>query len=118
MPDALPDIPGEQIAPRGNNTGAIVDSASGTWKRSQGMKVISISRFACSEVRELAGAYIDNELFVEANLHVLRHTQNCRDCREWIAGTARLKSAVQGAVRRLETPAHFGRGLRNVLRGE
>ncbi len=86
------------------------------WKRSLRMKVISISRFACSEVTELADAYIDNELLLETKLRVVGHARNCIDCREWIEGTARLKRVVQAAARRQETPAHFRRELRDAIR--
>ena len=66
---------------------------------------------------ELAGAYVDNELPAETSLQLLGHTRQCRDCREWIEGAARLKRAVRGAVRRLEVRADFRRDLKNALAG-
>ncbi len=79
------------------------------------MKVILTSRIACSEVQKLADACLDEELSAETKRRVLEHTQNCEACRDWISAIGRLRHRVQSAVRRLEIPAHFRRGLRATL---
>jgi predicted anti-sigma-YlaC factor YlaD len=68
------------------------------------MKVISIGRFECREVRELADAFIDNELLVETNLQVLGHLGRCRDCRAFVEEKSRLKRLVYSSVKQLDVP--------------
>ena len=57
------------------------------------------TKLACSEVRKLADAYVDRELFLEATLRVRAHLRICRLCEERIDETARLKYLVRHAVR-------------------
>ena len=56
----------------------------------------------CREVRELADAFIADELLVETNQEILRHLESCPDCRAEIAARralrSRLKSAFAGAA--------------------
>ena len=68
------------------------------------MKVISIGRFECREVRELADAFIDNELLVETTLQVLGHIDRCRDCRAFVEEKIRLKRLVYTSVKQLDVP--------------
>ena len=55
----------------------------------------------CREVRDLANAFIANELLVETNQEILGHLESCPDCRAEIAARralrSRLKTAFAGA---------------------
>ena len=79
------------------------------------MDLISRGDLACSEVRDLADAYIDRELFTETNMRMLRHMWHCDACLEGISWMARLKLRVHDAARQMEIPAGLERGLRRAI---
>ncbi len=53
----------------------------------------------CQEFRRLIDSYLNDELLVETNHDVLRHLENCRDCREQIAAVRSLRGRLRDAVR-------------------
>ena len=53
----------------------------------------------CQEFRRLIDSYLNDELLVETNHDVLRHLENCRDCRDQLAGVRSLRGRLRDAVR-------------------
>lgn len=53
----------------------------------------------CQEFREMTNSYISDELLVETNHEVLRHLENCADCRNELAAHRELRSRVRIAVK-------------------
>jgi anti-sigma factor RsiW len=51
----------------------------------------------CHEVRDLADAFIADELLVETNQEILRHLESCPDCRAEIAARRALRSRLKSA---------------------
>ena len=51
----------------------------------------------CREVRDLADAFIADELLVETNQEILRHLESCPDCRDEIAARRALRSRLKSA---------------------
>ena len=80
------------------------------------MNIVPTSRIACSEVRELSGAYVDDELFAGAGQQVHRHLNSCNACKALVGETVRLKHAVQGAVRRDRVPVRVVTEIKRLIR--
>ncbi len=73
----------------------------------------------CKDFREIADSYLSNELLVETNHEVLRHLENCADCRRELASRRDLRMRLRDAVRRSaqsQMNANFAARLTNYLR--
>ena len=53
----------------------------------------------CQEFRRLIDSYLNDELLVETNHDVLRHLENCRDCREQLSVRREMRGRLRDAVR-------------------
>jgi hypothetical protein len=53
----------------------------------------------CKDFREIADSYLSNELLVETNHQILRHLENCTDCRRELAARRNLRGQIREAVR-------------------
>ena len=51
----------------------------------------------CQEFKRLIDSYLGDELLVETNHDVLRHLENCRDCREQLAAARVLRGRLRDA---------------------
>lgn len=73
----------------------------------------------CKDFREIADSYLSDELLVETNLEVLRHLENCSDCRGQMSARREIRSQLRAALRAAPesqiSPA-FARQLREELR--
>ena len=49
----------------------------------------------CRELKELMDSYIGDELLVETNHDVLRHLENCRDCRDVLGRLRSLRERIR-----------------------
>lgn len=54
----------------------------------------------CRDFREIADSYLSNELLVETNHEVLRHLENCTDCRQELSARRNLREKLREAVKR------------------
>lgn len=52
----------------------------------------------CREFRRMIDSYLSDELLVETNHDVLRHLENCGDCRSFLADCRGLRNRVRDAV--------------------
>jgi hypothetical protein len=80
------------------------------------MKVIAINGFSCGELRQLSDAYIDNELLIETNLQILRHTGDCNACQTYIDQKLELRDRVRVVVKGQAAPGKLVRNLKAFLR--
>jgi anti-sigma factor RsiW len=78
----------------------------------------------CREVRDLADSFLSEQLLVETNHEVLRHLENCPDCRAELEARRALRTAIQRAFLnadalrvREDFARDIGTGLRSVSRG-
>ena len=53
----------------------------------------------CQEFNRIIDSYLSDELLVETNHDVLRHLENCRDCREQTSAHRELRSRLREVVR-------------------
>ena len=53
----------------------------------------------CQEFNTIIDSYLSDELLVETNHDVLRHLENCRDCREQTSAHRELRSRLREVVR-------------------
>jgi len=53
----------------------------------------------CKDFREIADSYLSNELLIETNHEVLRHLENCADCRRELAARRNLRDKLCDAVK-------------------
>ncbi len=78
-----------------------------------------IKAMNCKDFREIADSYLSDELLVETNHDVLRHLENCADCRRELAARRdlreRLSFAVKNAPQSQINPA-FAANLKANLR--
>ncbi len=73
----------------------------------------------CRDVRNLADAYLDDELLVETNQALLAHLGQCSACRGDLKARQELRATLRRAFendRRLEPAMEFTTSLRNALR--
>ncbi len=73
----------------------------------------------CNGFREIADSYLSNELLVETNHEVLRHLENCLDCRRELASRRDLRERLRSAVKsapQSHLNANFATRLKNDLR--
>lgn len=52
----------------------------------------------CQEFRRLIDSYLNDELLVETNHVVLRHLENCPDCRDQLSARRELRGRLRNAV--------------------
>lgn len=73
----------------------------------------------CNDFRELIDSYLSDELLCETNHDVLRHMEQCADCRQVIENRrefrGRLRSAVMNSPE-FQIRDEFKQNLRNTLR--
>lgn len=53
----------------------------------------------CRDFREIADSYLSNELLIETNHEVLRHLENCAECRRELAARRNLRERLREAVK-------------------
>lgn len=53
----------------------------------------------CQEFKEMFDSYIGDELLVETNHEVLRHLENCADCRGKLSAHRQLRTRIRSAVK-------------------
>ena len=73
----------------------------------------------CKDFREIADSYLSDELLVETNHDVLRHLENCADCRCELAARRDLRERLREAVHsapQSRINANFAVKLKNDLR--
>ena len=58
-----------------------------------------IKAMNCKDFREIADSYLSDELLVETNHDVLRHLENCADCRRELAARRDLRDRLREAVK-------------------
>lgn len=72
----------------------------------------------CSEFREIACAFLDDELTVETNHDVIRHAETCANCRRELAARRKLRLKLREAVANaleLQMSDEFIKSLRGQL---
>lgn len=52
----------------------------------------------CQDFREIIDSYLCDELLTETNHNILRHLEECADCRSVIETRRLLRSKIKGAV--------------------
>jgi hypothetical protein len=75
----------------------------------------------CREVRQLADAFVSEQLLVETTRRLVAHVDGCPACRAEIEGMRRLRSTTQSAFERapdLAIRREFAAALTARLRGE
>jgi predicted anti-sigma-YlaC factor YlaD len=80
------------------------------------MKVISISQFACRDVRELSDAYLDDELLAETSLYVLRHLVWCKSCGRVFQRKSGLKNRLRSSVKTTRVPPGLAMEVQTIWR--
>lgn len=73
----------------------------------------------CQDFREIIDSYLGDELLVETNHEVLRHLENCADCRREIAARRELLAQIRAAVKNspeMRLSPGFAFKLQNDLR--
>ena len=53
----------------------------------------------CKDFREIADSYLSDELLVETNHEVLRHLENCADCRQELSTRRDLRERLRLSVK-------------------
>ena len=75
----------------------------------------------CRDFREFMDSYLSDELLTETNHDIIRHVEECPDCRAEIEARrhvrARLRSSVRSAPD-FQIASGFLRGLEDSLRAE
>ncbi|MGI8493696.1 MAG: anti-sigma factor family protein, partial [Pyrinomonadaceae bacterium] len=73
----------------------------------------------CQDFREIMDSYLGDELLVETNHEVLRHLENCADCRSELAARRGLLAQIRAAVKNapeMRLNPNFALKLQNELR--
>lgn len=52
----------------------------------------------CSEFREIACIFLDDELTIETNHDVILHVETCADCRRELAARHKLRLKLRAAI--------------------
>jgi anti-sigma factor RsiW len=52
----------------------------------------------CRDFSEIADSYLSNELLVETNHDVIRHLEDCRECRTMLAERRALRERLKRAI--------------------
>lgn len=82
------------------------------------MKVTIITRHECDYTRELADAYIDNELLVETSLRITAHLERCAECRQYVMERAMVKDRIRESVRGQASPPELKNQVLSKLEEE
>ena len=53
----------------------------------------------CRELKPIMDSYISDELLIETNHDVLRHLENCSDCRREMSDRRALKLRIRHTIR-------------------
>ncbi len=53
----------------------------------------------CKELNEISDSYVSDELLVETNHEVLRHLENCADCRRVVSGQRLLRRLIRAKLK-------------------
>ncbi len=53
----------------------------------------------CKDFKEIADSYLSNELLVETNHEVLKHLENCANCRHELGARRELRDVLRSAVK-------------------
>jgi len=75
----------------------------------------------CQDFRELIDSYLCSELLTETNHDVLRHLENCADCRKVIVARRAVRRHLKSAVRnapQFQIGRNFTHNLKTQLRHE
>lgn len=80
------------------------------------MKVINFEHRPCEKTRRYLDSYLSNELLIETNHEVLHHLETCKECSKALEARARVRGALQRAVRRGSAPAELESGIRESVR--
>lgn len=75
----------------------------------------------CKDFQEIIDSYLSDELLTETNHDVLRHMENCRDCREVIEARRAVRTQLRSAVMKapqFQIGKNFTHNLRTQLRHE
>ncbi|MCW5957898.1 MAG: zf-HC2 domain-containing protein [Pyrinomonadaceae bacterium] len=75
----------------------------------------------CREFNDIIDSYLSGELLVETNHSVIRHLEQCRDCREILAVRRAIRERLSSAVRNTEESiidSSFAARLRSDLRSK
>lgn len=73
----------------------------------------------CQDFKEIVDSYLGSELLVETNHEVLRHLENCADCRSELAARRGLLAQIRAAVKNspeMRLNPNFAAKLQNDLR--
>lgn len=73
----------------------------------------------CKDFKELADSYLSNELLVETNHEVLKHLENCANCRRELGARRELRETLRSAVKnspQSRINPDFAFNLKNDLR--
>jgi anti-sigma factor RsiW len=73
----------------------------------------------CDDFREIADSYLSNELLIETNHDVIRHLENCTECRAELAARRELRHQLQTKFNQapeLGVPDGFADRLRTRLK--
>ncbi len=71
----------------------------------------------CQEFNEIADSYLADELLVETNHEVLRHLENCANCRQYLSAQRDLRERLKSAV--INSPEmNLNAGFRAKLHNE
>lgn len=72
----------------------------------------------CRNFKEVLDSYLSDELAVETNHLIIRHTEHCADCRSEMAARRNLRGILRGAVTTTTASPDFKQRLRARLREE
>ncbi|MGQ0540936.1 MAG: hypothetical protein ACT4O9_03670 [Blastocatellia bacterium] len=69
----------------------------------------------CRDFNDIADSYLSNELLVETNHEVLRHIENCGDCRNELAARRELRDRLRIAIKEA-SESHINPGFATRVR--
>lgn len=61
--------------------------------------MLEVKKMNCKDFREIADSYLSDELLVETNHEVLRHLENCPNCRNDLAMRREFREKLRSAVK-------------------
>jgi predicted anti-sigma-YlaC factor YlaD len=74
------------------------------------------SQFGCTQVRKVAGAWLDGELPEKIKALVIGHLRICKECLGLAEDLARVKRAVRASVRSEAVPAFLSQRIQGLMR--
>ncbi len=72
----------------------------------------------CRNFKELLDSYLSDELAVESNHQIIRHSELCPNCRSEMAARRNMRSMLRESVKATTASPDFKNRLRNSLREE